>query len=275
MSMKTDYEHLTVSIDGGIVDVVLNRPEKRNALTFQMQADFDNILKEAMVDDDAKVVMLRGAGKVFCAGHDLMQAADNYIGTGNFIAVDPYAPPSLRRAWYFTKPLIAGVHGFVGPRASLILGNFDFIIAAEGTRFSFEQTRQSARGVGGEPLFLQIPMRVLKKLMMMGGWFDADQAHEWDLVQRVVPLEQVEKETRRWAEQLTLIPSEYIQLAKMSIHRQYELMGLVNMVAVQNKLVGHPPTAENQAWWKETAGEGLKASLATRNEGFDDDVARV
>ena len=43
---------------------------------------------------------------------------------GNFIAVDPYAPPSLRRAWYFTKPLIAGVHGFVGPRASMLLGMF-------------------------------------------------------------------------------------------------------------------------------------------------------
>ncbi len=272
--MRTDYEFLEVHVDKGIVDVVLNRPEKRNALTFQMQADFDQILKEAMVDDEVKVLMLRGAGKVFCAGHDLKEAADNYVETGNFIAVDPYAPPSLRRAWYFTKPLIAGVHGFVGPRASMLLGNFDFIIAAEGTKFSFEQTRQSARGVGGEPLHMQLPMRVLKKLMMMGGWFDAEQAREFHLVQRVVPLDEVEYETRRWAEQLTLIPTEHVQVAKMSIHRMYELMGLVNMAAVQNKLVGHLPTPENQEWWKE-AVTGVKGALTTRNEGFDDDIARV
>jgi len=275
MSMRTEYENLMVDVTEGIVDVVLNRPEKRNALTFQMQTDFDRILAEAMVDDDVKVVMLRGAGKVFSAGQDLHEASEGYLATGNFISVDPHAPPSLRRAWYFTKPLLAGVHGYVGPRASMILGNFDFIIAGTGTRFSFEQTRQSARGVGGEPFHMQIPMRVLKKLMMMGGWFDADQALDLHLVQRVVPPEEVAAETRRWAEQLTMIPSEHLQVAKMSIHRMYELMGLVNMAAVQNKIVGHEPTAENQAWWVEAAASGVKNALPSRNQGFDDDIARL
>lgn len=272
--MRTDYEHIRVRLEGGIADVVLNRPEKRNALTVQMQADFDQILAEAMDDDQVQVVMLRGVGPVFCAGHDIKEAAQNYLKTGNFIGVDPHAPPSLRRAWYFTKPLIAGVHGFVGPRASMLLGNFDFIIAAEGTRFSFEQTRQSARGVGGEPFHLQVPIRVLKKMMMMGGWFDAEQALEMHIVQRVVPVAEVEAETRRWAEQLTLIPTEHLQVAKMSIHRMYELMGLVNMATVQNKVVGHPPTAENQEWWHE-AVDGVKSALGSRNQGFDDEIARL
>lgn len=143
--MKTEYEHLTVSIDGGIADVLLNRPEKRNALSRQMQTDFDQILMEAMLEDEVKVVMLRGAGKVFSAGADLIEAGESYIETGNFVEKDPNAPPHLRRAWYFMKPLIAGVHGYVGPRAMLILGNFDFLIAAEGTRFSFEHSREAAR----------------------------------------------------------------------------------------------------------------------------------
>ena len=273
--MKTDYQHLLVDIEDGIVDVVLNRPEKRNALTIQMQADFDQILAEAMDDDSVKVVMLRGAGRVFCAGVDLVEAAQGYLDTGIFTAGDPHAPPSLRRAWYFTKPLIAGVHGYVGPRMSMILGSFDFIIAGEGTRFSFEQTRQSARGVGGEPFHLQVPMRVLKKMIMLGGWFDADQAKDLHLVQRVVSPDAVAAETRRWAEQLTMIPSEHLQVAKMSIHRMYELMGLVNMVAVQNKIVGHEPTKENQAWWVEAAESGVKNALPSRNEGFDDDIARL
>ena len=92
--MRTDYEFLEVHVDKGIVDVVLNRPEKRNALTFQMQADFDQILKEAMVDDEVKVLMLRGAlGKVFCAGHDLKEAADNYVETGQFHCCRSVRPP--------------------------------------------------------------------------------------------------------------------------------------------------------------------------------------
>jgi len=273
--MRTEYENLLVGVEDGIVDIVLNRPEKRNALTHQMQADLDRILVEAMADDSVKVVMLRGAGPVFCAGHDLVEAAAAYVDTGNFVGVDDGGPPHLRQAWYFTKPLIAGVHGYVGPRASMILGNFDFIIAAEGTRFSFEHTRKGARGVGGEPFHMQIPMRVLKKLMMMGGWFDAEQALDLHIVQRVVPTDEVEAETRRWAEQLTLIESEFVQNAKMSIHRMYELMGLVNMLAVQNKIVGHPPTPENLQWHKEATAGGLKPALAAREKGFDSGIARI
>ena len=170
------------------------------------------------------------------------------------------------------KPLIAGVHGYVGPRAMLILGNFDFLIAAEGTRFSFEHSREAAHGVGGEPFHMQIPMRMLKKMIMMGGWFDAEQAHDLHIVQRVVPVEEVEAETRRWAEELTKIPTEHFQAAKMSIHRMSELQGLVNMKSVQNMIVGHPPTPENQAWWAEAVEGGLKAALPSRDGDFDDDI---
>ncbi|HEV3313207.1 MAG TPA: enoyl-CoA hydratase/isomerase family protein [Chloroflexota bacterium] len=274
--MKTDYEYLQVQVDeAGIADVVLNRPEKRNALTRRMQVDFDQILMEAMLEDEIKVVMLRGAGKVFSAGADLIEAGQSYLDTGNYVEKDPNAPPHLRRAWYFTKPLIAGVHGYVGPRATMILGNFDFLIAAEGTKFSFEHSREAARGVGGEPFHLQVPMRVLKKLIMMGGWFDAEQALDLHIVQRVVPVDEVAAETRRWAEELAKIPTEHFQVAKMSIHRMYELMGLLNMKAVQNLEVGHPPTKENQAWWAEAVEGGLTKALPSRDGGFDDDIARL
>ena len=90
---------------------------------------------------------------------------------------------------------------------------------------------------------MQLPMRVLKKLMMMGGWFDAERARRFTSSRGWCRLTRsnICSETRRWAEQLTLIPTEHVQVAKMSIHRMYELMGLVNMAAVQNKLVGHLP----------------------------------
>lgn len=274
-SLKTDYQTLIVKQEGPIVDVVLNRPEARNAVTFLMTDEFDGVLKEAMEDDEVRVVTLRGAGKIFSAGHDLKEVAPGFSTTGLPEEIDPHAPRALRRAWYFSKPLIAGVHGFVGPAAQDLLSNFDFVIAAEGTRFSFEQTRISGGGPGGTPLVFQIPMRVWKKMLMMGGWFDAEQAHEFHLVQRVVAEEEVETEVRKWAQQIAKIPSKNVQLTKMGIHRQYELMGLVNMEAVQNQLIAHG-TPEDMAWWKEVATKGnLKEALRERDRGFDAEVARI
>jgi enoyl-CoA hydratase/carnithine racemase len=69
--VRTDYETLLVTVDGPIVEVLLNRPEKRNAISFQMVRDFNSVLAEAKYDRSVRVVTVCGAGKVFSAGHDL------------------------------------------------------------------------------------------------------------------------------------------------------------------------------------------------------------
>ena len=274
--MRTDYNTLIVSHNGPILDVVLNRPQAMNAITYEMTCELDQVLGEAMEDDGVNVVTLRGAGKVFSAGHDLKEVAPGFAAGKLPEYVDPHAPPSLARTWYFTKPLIAGVHGFVGPAALKILADVDFIIAAEGTKFSFEQTRIHSSGPGGTALVFQLPMRVWKKLVMMGGWFDAEQALDFHFVQRVVPEDGVEAELRTWAEEIAKIPSKNIQMTKMGVHRQYELMGLVNMEAVQNRVVAHGGTPEDLAWWAKVAeGGDLKHAIRERDTGFDPDVSRV
>ena len=274
--MRTEYNTLVVTQNGPILDVVLNRPQARNAMTYELMCEFDQVLGDAMEDDGINVVTLRGAGKVFSAGHDLKELAPGFAAGKVAEYVDPYSPPALSRTWYFAKPLIAGVHGFVGPAALKMLADFDFIIAAEGTRFSFEQTRIHSSGPGGTPLVFQLPMRVGKKLAMVGGWFDAEQALDFHFVQRVVPEHGVEEEVRAWAEQIAKIPSRNIQMTKMGIHRQYELMGLVNMEAVQNRVVAHGGTPEDLAWWRKVArGSDLKQVLRERDTGFDTDVSHV
>lgn len=272
--MRTDFETLLVNVDGPICEVTLNRPEVRNAWNALMHHEFDRMLDEAADDDDVKVVTVRGAGEVFSAGHDLKEVASGYASVGKPGGWDPHRVPQLPRAWYFHKPIIAGVHQYVGPVAMHALGTFDFVIAAEGTRFSFEQTRMGGGGNGGTTMVFHFPMRVWKKLYMMGGWMDAEQAREFHFVQRVVKREELDAEVRRWAEEICRVAQRQVQTAKEGIHRQYELMGLGNMELVQNRNSGHGSKPDME-WFQKVMDVGLKAALAERDGGFDQDLARI
>ena len=272
--MRTEFETLLVKVDGPVCEVVLNRPQARNAWNAQMHQDFDEVLNEATDDSAIKVMTLRGAGKIFSAGHDLKEVAQGYSTIGKPSGWDPHRSPQLHRAWYFHKPIIAGVHEYVGPVANTTLACCDFVIAAEGTRFSYEQTRRGGGNIVTSPMPLLLPMRVWKKLYMMGGWMDAQQALSLHLVQRVVPRDQLDAEVRRWADQIALIPTRQVQVAKEGIHRQYELMGLANMALVQNQISGHG-SAEDMGWFQEVIDKGLKAALKERDAEFDQDVAKI
>jgi enoyl-CoA hydratase/carnithine racemase len=272
--MRTEFETLIVKVDGPICEVILNRPEARNAWNAQMHADYDHALDEAADDASIKVVTLRGAGKIFSAGHDLKEVAEGYSTIGKPSGWDPHRSPQLHHSWYFHKPIIAGVHEYCGPIATRTLACVDFVIAADGTRFSFEQTRRGGGNVVIDPLPMMLPLRVWKKLYMMGGWMDADQALSLHFVQRVVPRQELDAEVRRWAEQIALIPTRQVQVAKQGIHRQYELMGLANMALVQNQITGHG-SDEDKAWFQNVLDKGLKAALKERDSVFDQDIAKI
>jgi enoyl-CoA hydratase/carnithine racemase len=235
--MYDNYKFFKISQDGPVLELTINRPDQRNAITFAMEEELEQILKVAADDKSVRVVTLRGAGKLFSAGHDLKEVAEGFVKNGE--ADDPHGIPRLRGMWYFPKPIIAGVHEFVGPIAIDLISHCDFVIATEGTRFSFEQARMGAGVIHWSPLVFMFPMRVYKKLMMYGGWFTAEQARDWDFVQRVVPREDLDDTVRAWAKELSLVPPQQTKAARIGIHRQFELMGLANMALVQNTISGH------------------------------------
>ena len=175
------------------------------------------------------------------------------------------------RSWYFPKPLIAGVHGFVGPEALKTIATFDFVLAAPGTRFSYEQARVRTSAPGGNPLVFLLPMRVWKKLILMGGWFSAEQALDFDFVQRVVAEPDLRAQVRAWAEHLAVMPSADVQIAKQGIHRQYELMGMLTMEMLHNRLPP-PPAAQAEQFWDQvepaaTCAEGARRPRCRRRPG--------
>jgi enoyl-CoA hydratase len=268
------YKTLLVEKRGPVVEVLLNRPEARNALSFELHHEFDAVLDAAEDDPEVRAVTLRGVGPIFSAGHDLKEVASGYATEGRPSGMPRHQVPALPRPWYFRKALIAGVHGYVGPAANHLLGSFDFIIAAEGTRFSFEQTRMGGGGAGGTIIAMQLPMRVMKKLYMMGGWFDAEAARQMQYVQRVVAADEVEAETRRWAEEVSRVPEAQIRSAKEGIHRIYEIMGLVGIVGIGNKVSGHG-SERDMSFFRMVQEQGLREALRFRDAQFDQSVAQI
>jgi enoyl-CoA hydratase/carnithine racemase len=271
--MYENTEFFLVNKDGPILELTINRPDQRNPISFAMEDELDKLLNTAADDDNVKVVTLRGAGKLFSAGHDLKEVADGYIKNAKPSGLDPHKVPQMRGMWYFNKPIIAAVHEYVGPIAVDILAHCDFVIAAEGTRFSFEQARSGSGVIRWSPLVFMFPMRVYKK-MMMGGWFSAEQALKWDFVQRVVKLEDLASTTRAWAEELALLPLEQTRSARLGIHRQYELMGMANMAMVQNHYSGHGAETDRE-FFRIVLEQGVGKALKHRNSGSDEKITQI
>jgi enoyl-CoA hydratase/carnithine racemase len=271
MPEYNNLEHLSVGQNGPVLEITINRPNERNAVTFAMEEEIDNILLTATDDDSVRVVILRGAGKVFSAGHDLKEVAQGHItGVKNI----PHRIPKLRRMWYFPKPIIAAVHEFVGPIAIDIVAHCDFVIASEGTRFSFEQSRMGSSIIHWSPLVFMFPMRVWKKLMMTGGWFNAEQGLKWDFVQRVVPPEELDKTARAWADEIALVPPQQTKSARIGIHRQYELMGLAAMALTQNAISGHGADVDKE-FFRRVLDEGVSKAVKFRETNSDSSITQI
>jgi enoyl-CoA hydratase/carnithine racemase len=184
--------------------------------------------------------------------------------------------PMLPRSWYFRKTLIAGVHGYVGPYAQRMIAPFDIVIAAEGTRFSWEQARMGSQNHPLAIYAFQLPMRVLKQLLLLGGWFDAEKAAELHLVQRVVAQEALSAEVGKFADAASALTVETIAAYKEGIHRMYEIAGLNGMIGIGNSVNAHVAGSrggEFHGTLNETGNMG--EALKLREAGIDCDVTQV
>ena len=278
--MRTDFKTIAVHESDGIVELILNRPDARNAISHQMMAELDAALDEAEIDPAVGAVVLRGEGKLFSAGHDLKE---HNAGRPFHLRTFPHASPSVRpalpRAWYFRKPLIGAVHGYVGPYAIAWVACCDFNIAAAGTRFSCEVFKGSYPDVDWLPLYLQLPMRVIEKLWLVGGWMDADQALQFQLVQRVLPEEEVVAEALRWASHAATIPSDRFAHGKDKIRRSIELLGLNDLPSVLDR---HPDATgatprdiRGQEMAEAIRDKGLQQAVRQRNANIDPTITKV
>jgi enoyl-CoA hydratase/carnithine racemase len=188
-----EFESLLYDIDDRVATITINRPERRNALSWTVMTELRRAFAEAKADPDARVVVLTGAGdKAFSAGADLSGMA---AGAGFVDLHDARGELArlFREVWELGKPTVARVRGYSLAGGFGVALMCDVVIAADDAQFGTPEI-----DVGLWPMMITAPMlrsmppKVALELMMTGRRVSADEALAIGFVNRVVPVEELD-----------------------------------------------------------------------------------
>lgn len=219
---------LEVTQRGAVTDLVMNAPERLNALSDEMLAALQTTLEELATDTATRVVTISGAGKAFCAGHDLRQMTDKRQaedgGAAAWKDLFDRCTSVMARVQSMPQPVIASVHGIATAAGCQLVATCDMAIAAQGTRF----------GVNGVNigLFCSTPMVALSRnihrkqafeMLTTGEFVSADRAVELGLINRAVPEDKLAAETDRLADLVASKLGAAVKIGKEAFYTQIAL----------------------------------------------------
>jgi 2-(1,2-epoxy-1,2-dihydrophenyl)acetyl-CoA isomerase len=216
------YDHIRVTNDGGIITILLDRPEKLNAFVGHMRRDLAEVLERATSDRAARVIVIKGAGRAFCAGADigymseLMERDDveeftRLLGAGRRVLL------AIRQ---MSKPVVASIKGpAYGAGFNLALA-CDIRIASESATFSQSFVKVGLHPDWGGTYLLPraVPSNIACELFFLGDALNSEQALRLGLVNRVVPDAELDVETAKMAQRLCEAPQNSIAAAKHAVY---------------------------------------------------------
>lgn len=207
----------------GVVRLTLNRPAQFNALSEEMLAALQAALDAIAADTTARVVVIAGEGKAFCAGHDLKQMR-THARLAYYQDLFNACTSVMMRIQQMPQPVIARVHGIATAAGCQLVAMCDLAVAADGVKF----------GVNGinVGLFCSTPSVALSRnlgrkevfeMLVTGDFIDAATAKERGLVNRVVPADQLDAELARLTDSILGKPAVAIAMGKRMFYRQLEM----------------------------------------------------
>jgi methylglutaconyl-CoA hydratase len=197
------YTTIQLSLDAGVATITLNRPEKRNAVSFALVEELLAALDE-IEQSSAQVVVLTGAGKAFCAGLDLDELK-NLLGKTQDENVEDSSRMGriFRRIYDFPLPTIAAVNGAAIAGGTGFATMCDFTLAVPEAKFGYTEVRIGfVPAIVSSMLVWQVGHKIARDLLLTGRLFDAAEAHRYGLVNEVVEPERLMTRARELAGQL-------------------------------------------------------------------------
>ena len=197
--MATEYQTIRVESVDGVGTILLNRPEKRNALNYQMCLDLNAAIKEVSDDESIKIVLVRGAGPSFCAGADVGErkgVTEAWLRERRvraFAAYDALADMG--------KPVIAVAHGPVIGSGGEIASACDFIIGSDNASFRYPETVRGSVGAG-QRLTRIVGKAMSKFLLFTGRTINAQEAHRIGLLTLMVPAAELDATVNQVVEEI-------------------------------------------------------------------------
>lgn len=203
-----------------IATIRFNRPKVLNAVNRQLTADFLVALKAAGADTEVKVVIIKGEGRAFCSGDDLSEDKTAATPEEGIQAVNTLQD-TTRAMLRMGKPVIGAIHGYALGAGCEWAMDCDIRIAAEGTKFGFPETNVGATitNAGTKILPLLVGMGRAKELALTGDRIDAKQAEQWGLVNKVVPLEELDHIAWETAKKITKNSALATHLTKIALNQ--------------------------------------------------------
>lgn len=220
---------VTLEKQDRIGTLTLNRPEKLNALSPALIAEFVEAIDQVAADPDIKVLVIRGAGRAFSTGYDLS-------GGGGSERAKPFTIDDDRRVlqryvenWLrlrdLPKPVIAMVHGYCLAGATQLCICTDVIFVAENARIGFPSIPAGAGFVSAFWNWMVGPHRTKYLAFLPGSQISGKEAEAMGFATRAFPADKLEEETYRYARRVAKVPAQKLQLEKLAINRAMDFRG--------------------------------------------------
>jgi len=277
----TDYETLLYGVDEQVATITLNRPERLNTIVPPMPDEFEAAVRRATLDGDVKVIVLRGAGRSFCAGYDFAGGFhhwDDQIATDgrwdpgkDFMLSGAYGPTQkFMSIWHTPKPVIAQVHGWcVGGGSDMALCA-DLVIAADDAQIGTPYSRIWGCYLSGMWIH-RLGLAKAKEHALTGRPLSGRKAAEIELINAAVPFEELEQTVARQARELAAIPLSQLAAMKLVVNQAYEQRGLhatQTLGPILDGLMRNTPDAH--AFIEQASREGVGAATRRRDAPFGD-----
>ncbi len=217
-----EYKDIQVRLDGPMATLLLDRPEKRNALSLNTLEEMIHALTYLAMRQEVRVVVLRGNGPVFSAGHDLKE-----LKAGDFQDYRHIFATCMKMMLLLCEipqPVIAAVHGIATAAGCQLVAACDLAIAAEDARFATPGVK-----IG---FFCTTPMVPLSRvvgrkkaleMLLTGEFISAQEAMQFGLVNRVVPAEELDDAVQKLADTISQFSRRVLGTGKETFYQQVEM----------------------------------------------------
>jgi enoyl-CoA hydratase len=283
--MPTDhaYETIVYAADGAVATITLNRPEQLNTIVPPMPDEVEHAVAVATGDRGVRVIVLRGAGRAFCAGYDFgggfkhwgdaLETDGRWDPGKDFVsATAPQLAPTQKfmSIWRCPKPVIAQVHGWCVGGGSDFALCADLVIASEDAVIGTPYSRMWGAYLSAMWIY-RLGLARAKYHALTGRPLTGRQAADVELINEAVPFAQLEQRVAALAADLATIPSSQLAAMKLCVNHAYENMGLAasqTLGPILDGLMRNTPDA--LVFIDKAERDGVRAVVADRDGAFGD-----
>ena len=223
------FTNITLEKHERIGTLTLNRPEKLNAMSPALMAEFGDAISQVEKDPEIKVLIIRGAGRAFSTGYDLTGGWGDASSKPFTIDDDQNNLQRYIEHWLrlrdLPKPVISMVHGYCLAGATQLCISTDVIFVAENARIGFPSIPAGAGYVSAFWNWMVGPHRTKYLAFLPGSRISGKEAENMGFATRAFPEESLEKETYGYAQRVAKVPAQKLRLEKLAINRAMDLRG--------------------------------------------------